>query len=54
MYEKSEGNHGLQQLIQKFRDEFERPENTDFYSETDYKDAERKYIKHRLTGRTDG
>jgi hypothetical protein len=53
MDDKFERNKGLQQLIQKYIYEFRRPENTDFYSETDYRDAERKYIKHRLTGRVD-
>lgn len=52
MHDKAEGNQGLRQLIEKFRDEF-RAENTDLYSESDFKDAERKYIKHRLTGRMD-
>lgn len=46
----SKENQGLHRLIGKFRNEFQRPENTDFYSEADYKVAERKYIKHRLNG----
>jgi hypothetical protein len=54
MDDRSQGNQGLQKLIEKFRHEFERPENTNFYSETDYRDAERKYIKHRLRVGTDG
>ena len=51
MYDRSEKNPGMAQLIRKFREEFRCPENTEFYSESDYREAERKYIKHRLTGR---
>jgi hypothetical protein len=47
----SKENQGLHRLIRKFRNEFRRPENANFYSEADYKVAERKYIKHRLNGR---
>lgn len=45
------GCHGLQRLINKFRREFKRPENTKFYSEKDYKEAERKYVKLCLQGK---
>jgi hypothetical protein len=42
---------GLQRLIERFRNEFKRPENTNFYLETDYKQAERKYVKLCLKGK---
>lgn len=51
MPESKNGCRGLQRLIKKFRYEFKRPENLNFYSEADYKEAERKYIKLCLTGK---
>lgn len=42
---------GLEQLVDKLRAEFRRPENTDHYAYADYKEAERKYIKFCLNGR---
>jgi hypothetical protein len=41
---------GIRLLIQKCRDEFRRSENIDFYSENDLKEAEKKFVKFRLTG----
>jgi hypothetical protein len=49
-YSKNDGS-GLRRLIQKFRNEFKRPENTEFYSEKDFKEAERKYVKFCLSGK---
>jgi hypothetical protein len=46
-------NQGLQRLIRKIRNEFRRPENTQFYSEEDYRRAERKFIKFCLTGKSE-
>ncbi len=40
--------HGIKLLVEKCRDEFRRPENTDYYTENDYKEAERKFVKFRL------
>jgi hypothetical protein len=40
--------HGIELLVEKCRDEFRRPENTDYYTENDYKEAERKFVKFRL------
>jgi len=37
---------GIQLLIKIYRIKF-RKENKDFYSEDDYREAERKYIKFR-------
>jgi len=46
--------NGIEQLVQRWRAEFRRPENTDFYTEVDYKEAERKYVKFCLNGRRGG
>lgn len=45
---------GIEQLVTKWRMEFRRPENVDYYTGMDYQEAERKYIKYRLNGRPDG
>lgn len=42
---------GIEQLVEKWRTEFRRPENKDYYTEIDYQEAERKYVKYRLNGR---
>ena len=41
-------NCGLKLLVQKHRKEFQIPENLNFYSEKNYKIAERKYLKYAL------
>jgi hypothetical protein len=41
---------GIELLLKKCRDEFRRPENTDYYAEEDYKEAERKFVKFCLCG----
>lgn len=51
MPKRKNGCRGMQRLVGKFRKEFNRPENTNFYSETDYKAAERKFIKLCLEGK---
>lgn len=43
-------DEGIRLLIQKYRNEFRRPENRDYYSENDYKEAEKKFVKFCLTG----
>ena len=40
--------HGLKLLVEKHRREFQIPENLNFYSEKNYKIAERKYLKYAL------
>lgn len=45
--------HGIELLVEKCRKEFRRPENTDYYAEKDYKEAERKFIKFCLNGNAD-
>jgi hypothetical protein len=39
---------GLKLLVEKYRKEFQIPENLNFYSEKNYKIAERKYLKYTL------
>jgi hypothetical protein len=41
---------GIELLLEKCRYEFRRPENTDYYAEHDYKEAERKFVKFCLRG----
>ncbi len=41
-------SQGIELLVKKCRNEFRRPENTDYYPENDYKEAERKFVKFRL------
>lgn len=41
-------NCGLKLLVEKYRKEFQIPENLKFYSEKNYKIAERKYLKYAL------
>ncbi len=36
---------GITLLIQKFRKEFQIPENLNYYSDEDYSEAEKKYLK---------
>jgi hypothetical protein len=44
---------GIDLLLEKCRNEFRRPENTDYYAEQDYKEAERKFVKFCLLGNPD-
>ena len=48
----SNADKGIRLLIQKYRNEFKVPENIYFYSENDYKEAEKKFVKFCLTGNT--
>jgi hypothetical protein len=43
--------HGIELLLKKYRNEFRCPENTDYYNENDYKEAERKFVKFCLSGK---
>ena len=51
--QETERSNGIQQLVERWRTDFKRPENTKFYNEIDYKKAERKYIKWCLDGRVE-
>lgn len=44
---------GIDLLVAKCRDEFRRPENTNYYAQDHYKEAERKYVKFCLSGNSD-
>jgi hypothetical protein len=46
--------HGIELLVERYRKDFRRPENTEYYTEDDYKEAERKFIKYCLNGKFDG
>ena len=50
MANSSNTNKGIRVLIQKYRNEFRRPENIDHYTENDFKEAEKKFVKFCLTG----
>jgi hypothetical protein len=41
-------NVGIQLLLKKYRDIFRIPENLRYYPETNYKIAEKKFIKYAL------
>jgi hypothetical protein len=46
-------NMGIKRLLKKYRDMFRIPENLNHYSETDYRIAEKKFLKYALsTGRS--
>ena len=45
-----EKTSGLKSLINKYRKLFRTPENLNHYSEEDYKEAERKFLKFSLFG----
>ena len=44
----TEVQNGIEALIKKYRTSFHIPENFNYYSEKDYKIAERKYIKNAV------
>ena len=46
----SNTDQGIRLLIQKYRNEFRRPENIYYYTENDFKEAEKKFVKFCLTG----
>lgn len=43
-------DRGIQLLIKKYRNIFKRPENIDYYTENDFKEAEKKFVKFCLSG----
>jgi hypothetical protein len=47
MRQVSKSNSGIQLLLKRARDSF-RGENKNYYSEKDYRDAERKFVKYAL------
>ncbi|MGD9365933.1 MAG: hypothetical protein PVH87_09570 [Desulfobacteraceae bacterium] len=53
MHNITRATHGIELLVEKCRNEFRRTENTDYYTEDDYKEAERKFVKFCLNGNSD-
>jgi len=47
MRQVSKNNSGIQLFLKKARDSF-RSENKNCYSQNDYRDAERKFVKYAL------
>ncbi len=41
-------NKGIQMMLTRYKKIFRVPENTDYYSETDFKIAEKKFLKFVL------
>lgn len=41
---------GIEKLLKKGKKEFRIPENLDYYSEFDFKEAERKYLRLCVIG----
>lgn len=50
MANSSNTDQGIRLLVQKCRNEFRRPENIYYYSENDFKEAEKRFVKFCLTG----
>jgi hypothetical protein len=46
----SNTDRGIKLLVKKCRNEFRRPENIYYYTENDFKEAEKKFVKFCLTG----
>ena len=49
MKKPSKKNVGLKLLIDKYKKAFRIPENINYYSDKDYQNAEKKFIKHSLS-----
>ena len=47
----SDTNNGIKLLVKKCREQFRISENLDHYSEREYREAERKYVKLCLRGK---
>ena len=52
MQTKSTPNHGIERMIKRCRNQFQRTENEDYYAMDDYRAAERKFIKFCLIHET--
>lgn len=51
MKKSSRNRSGIQLLLRAYRALFRTSENLDHYSETDYRNAERKFLKYALEQR---
>ena len=47
----SESRSGLEVMVEKYKNMFRIPENVNYYSEEDYRLAERKFLKYLLEER---
>lgn len=45
-------DNGIEVLVDQLRKEFRCPENRDYYDEDDFREAEKKYVKYRLSSGT--
>ena len=45
MDNRSKNDKGIKMLVQKCREEFQRAENKNYYTDEDYKAVERKFLK---------
>ncbi|MBU0986043.1 MAG: hypothetical protein KKH68_02225 [Proteobacteria bacterium] len=52
--QKTKGNVGIRLLLNKYRRKFRIPENLNYYSESDYQIAERKFLKYALAAGNPG
>jgi hypothetical protein len=52
MKKSSKSKSGIQRLLGKYRAIFRTPENKEHYSESDYRNAERKFLKYALEQRS--
>jgi hypothetical protein len=50
MANSANSEQGIRLLIQKCRNKFRQPENINYYTENDLKEAEKKFVKFCLTG----
>jgi hypothetical protein len=51
MKKSSKSKTGIQLLLRRYRAIFRIPENRDYYSRSDYRNAERKFLKYALEQR---
>lgn len=42
-------SQGINRIVERYRERFRVPENLDYYSESDYHEAERQYLRYCLT-----
>ena len=50
----SESRSGLKVMVEKYKNMFRIPENVNYYTEEDYRLAERKFLKYLLEQRNPG
>ncbi len=48
MERKLSKNTGIELLLKRCKDKFRIPENLNYYTQEDYRTAERKFIKHSI------